>query len=77
VDYVYQIGKYEVTNAQYIEFLNAVAETDTYGLYSTNMWSIERSGSSGSYTYTVAADRADRPVNHVSWGDAARTTIRR
>jgi len=35
VDYVYQIGKYEVTNAQYTAFLNAVAKTDTYGLYST------------------------------------------
>jgi hypothetical protein len=26
---VYQIGRYEVTNAQYAEFLNAVAATDT------------------------------------------------
>jgi hypothetical protein len=30
VAYTYQIGKYEVTNAQYAEFLNAVADTDTY-----------------------------------------------
>ena len=78
VDYVYNIGKYEVTAAQYTEFLNAVAATDTYGLYNTNMWSssyeckIERTGSSGSYTYSVAPDWADRPVNYVSWGDAAR-----
>ncbi|MHC5191365.1 MAG: formylglycine-generating enzyme family protein, partial [Planctomycetota bacterium] len=34
VDYEYQIGKYEVTAGQYTEFLNAVAATDTYGLYS-------------------------------------------
>ena len=33
---------------------------------------IQRSGSSGSYTYSVAADWANRPVNYVSWGDAAR-----
>ena len=78
VDYVYQIGKYEVTAGQYTEFLNAVATTDTYGLYNANMWSdtlgckIRRSGSSGSYTYTVATDRANRPVNYVSWGDAVR-----
>ncbi len=78
VDYEYRIGKYEVTNAQYVEFLNAVADTDTYGLYNAEMWSntwgckIERSGSSGSYTYSVAADRENRPVSYVSWGDAAR-----
>ncbi len=78
VDYVYNIGKYEVTAGQYTEFLNAVAATDTYGLYNTIMWSsnwpskIQRSGSSGSYTYSVAPDWADRPVNYVSWGDAAR-----
>lgn len=78
VDYVYNIGKYEVTAGQYTEFLNAVAATDTYSLYDPNMWSfewgcrIERAGSSGSYTYSVAADWADRPVNFVDWGDAAR-----
>jgi len=81
VDYVYNIGKYEVTAGQYTEFLNAVADTDTYGLYNTNMTSsggndkgcnIQRSGSSGSYTYSVASDWANRPVNFVSWGDAVR-----
>ena len=86
VDYEYQIGKYEVTAGQYVEFLNAVAdEEDTYGLYDGNMddqsWGcqITRSGSSGSYTYDFsgapegdAEDWEDRPVNYVSWGDAAR-----
>ena len=78
VDYGYNIGKYEVSAGQYTEFLNAVAVTDTYGLYNTDMWSdsygckIERVGSPGSYTYSVAPDWADRPVNYVSWGDAAR-----
>ena len=33
---------------------------------------IQRSGSSGIYTYSVAGDWADRPVNWVDWGDAAR-----
>ena len=32
VSYEYQIGKYEVTNAEYTEFLNAVAATDIYEL---------------------------------------------
>jgi sulfatase modifying factor 1 len=78
VDYVYNVGKYEVTAGQYAAFLNGVADTDTYGLYSTSMWSssfgckIQRSGSSGSYMYGVDPDWADRPVNYVSWGDAAR-----
>jgi sulfatase modifying factor 1 len=78
VDYEYNIGKYEVTAGQYCEFLNAVADTDTYGVYNGDMWSdtygckIQRSGSSGSYTYGVAANWANRPVNFVDWGDAAR-----
>jgi formylglycine-generating enzyme required for sulfatase activity len=74
VSYAYQIGKYEVTNAQYGAFLNAAAKTDSYGLYNSNMSSfgITRSGSSGSYTYSVTTALANRPVVYVSWFDAAR-----
>ncbi|MBM4090418.1 MAG: formylglycine-generating enzyme family protein [Planctomycetes bacterium] len=77
VNPVYAIGKYEGTAGQHTPFLNAVAATDTYGLYNTSMTDtrgcqIVRSGSSGSYTYSVAADRANRPVNYVSFWDAAR-----
>ena len=82
VGYTYQMAKYDVTAGQYTAFLNAVAATDTYGLYGTGMnydsspaaWgcNIDRSGSSGSYTYSVAPDWANRPVNLVGWGDAAR-----
>lgn len=77
VAYEYRIAKYEVTNSQYAEFLNAVAATDTYNLYNTNMGSdvrggISRSGSSGSYTYATKANMADKPVNYTSWYDAAR-----
>jgi formylglycine-generating enzyme required for sulfatase activity len=77
VDYEYRIAKFEVTTSQYVQFLNAVAATDTYNLYDTDMVSnngcnIERSGQPGSYTYSVISERANRPVNHVSWGDAAR-----
>ena len=81
VDYEYQIGKYEVTAGQYCEFLNAVAGTDTYGLYNRFMvddsaWGckIQQTGISGNYVYSVAADYADRPVNYVGWVDAARFT---
>ena len=75
--YGYRIGKFEITADQYTDFLNAVAATDRYGLYSTAMMEsegcrIERSGAPGAYSYTVAPDWANRPVNCVSWGDAAR-----
>ena len=78
VNYAYNIGKYEVTAGQYTAFLNAVAKTDTYGLYNTNMSSttsgsgIVRSGSPGSYSYSVHPAFVNRPVNLVSFGDAMR-----
>ncbi len=60
VAYEYRIGKYEVINAEYAEFLNAVAGTDTNALYNTNMGTaadpsyggITRSGSRGASATT-------------------------
>ncbi len=78
VDYVYRIGKFEVTAGQYAQFLNAVAATDDYGLYDQYMntsyanCGIEQAGQNGSYTYTVNPNYINRPVMRVSWGDAAR-----
>ena len=78
VAHPYGIGTYEVTAGQYTEFLNAVAATDTHELWSVYMPSgsfgcqIQRDGSPGNHTYAAAADYAHRPVNNVSWGDAAR-----
>jgi len=81
VGYAYNIGKYEVTAGQYTVFLNAVAAADTYGLYNTNMSrtdlgsGITRTGGGtvgNPYTYSVAADFANRPVNFVSYWDACR-----
>ena len=81
VNYTYNIGKYEVTAGQYTEFLNAVGGVDTYWLYNTRMSStsygsgITRSGGGtvlDPYTYTVDPAFTNRPVNNVSWGDAAR-----
>lgn len=77
VAYTYQIGKYEVTNAQYAAFLNAAAKTDTHGLYNANMGStqfggITQSGSSGSYTYAAKGGFENKPVSYVSFWDAAR-----
>ncbi len=77
VAYEYRIGRFEVTAGQYCEFLNAVAATDTYMLYNVEMGNdygckIRRSGSQGSFVYSVEPEWANRPVNFVSWGDAAR-----
>lgn len=77
VDYEYRIGTTEVTNAQYAEFLNAKAKTDTYFLWSTVMGStsrggITRSGGFGNYTYSLKANFADKPVNFMNWYTAAR-----
>jgi formylglycine-generating enzyme required for sulfatase activity len=74
VDHAYQIGKYEVTNAQYGEFLNAKGQSNSNGIYNSSMssYGITRSGSSGGYRYTVTTALANRPVVYVSWFDAAR-----
>jgi formylglycine-generating enzyme len=84
VSYTYAIGKYEVTAGQYTEFLNAKATvTDPYALYNTSMsdptnyvlgCNIQRHGSPDNYAYSVASDWANRPVNYVSFWDAARFT---
>jgi formylglycine-generating enzyme required for sulfatase activity len=75
------MGTYDVTLAQYTAFLNAVAKTDTYGLYNQYMGEdyptvgISQSGSSGNYSYSVtgsAPGAANMPVYNESWLDAAR-----
>ena len=77
VSYNYNIGKYEVTLTQYTAFLNAVAAADPYGLYNPSMGTdmnsagISRSGSDGSYTYSVIGS-GNRPVTYVSMLDAMR-----
>ena len=87
VGYAYQIGKYEVTIGQYVEFLNAVAKTDTYGLYAQNLMGvssegvISQAGSPGSYFYYASivayvpipqATATNRPIAQTTWWQAAR-----
>ena len=77
VNYGYSIGKYEVTFGQYADFLNAVAKADTMGLWSigytlpTQYPQIIRSGSPGSYTYTVSGS-PNQPMAGVGVGVAFR-----
>ncbi len=74
----YRISKFEISNAEYAEFLNAVAAVDVNALYNTEMGSasshggITRSGSPGSYRYNTIAGRENMPVNWVSFWDAVR-----
>ena len=72
----YRISKYETTNAQYAEFLNAVAATDTHALYDPGMNSglggIARSGTAGSFGYTPVPGRQSKPVNFVDFHDSLR-----
>ena len=79
VDYNYNIGEYDVTSSQYTAFLNAVAATDTYGVYNSDMAGttsgspgIIQSGSLGSYAYSVAAGRGNYPMTDVTFWDACR-----
>lgn len=89
VDYVYRISQYEVTVAQYSEFLNAVATSDPYQLYEGSIMDdigIVRNGSPGTYTYAVKPPArgqgaagtdyvyATKPVSFVSWLSTLRFT---
>jgi len=78
VPYDYRIGTTEVTNAQYVAFLNAVAATDPNGLFNSNMagpfGGIVRSGAAGMFSYAAVDGRENHPVNYVSLWDAARFT---
>jgi len=88
VAYAYNISKYEVTAGQYRDFLNAVDPTGTNSrfLYSSLMDSDDRgcqitrhegstydfSGGTVEVPGSKASNWENRPVNFVSWGDAAR-----
>ena len=80
VGHTYQMGAYDVTAAQYCQFLNSVATTsDPYGLYTYLMidglapakCGIQQTGTPGNYSYSLTKN-GNFPVNFVSWGDAAR-----
>ncbi|MCC7349473.1 MAG: SUMF1/EgtB/PvdO family nonheme iron enzyme [Phycisphaerales bacterium] len=87
VDHTYQISKTEVTNAQYVEFLNAVdpSGANTHSLYNGYMSDYPgyvaytgginyTAGNAAGAKYTVKAGEGNQPVIWVSWNDAARFT---
>ena len=80
VAYSYRIGKYEVTNAQYVEFLNGVDSTgaNALGLYNPGMTSAGTGGivfdpaASSGQKYEIKPGRGNNPVVLVSWYDSIR-----
>ena len=80
VAYSYRVGKYEVTNAQYTEFLNGVDPTgaNTLALYNNSMSSDARggisfnAGAANGAKYEIKPGRDNNPIVYVSWYDSIR-----
>ena len=78
----FQIMKYEFTNQLYTEFLNSVdtSGTNPNSVYNTNMGTDPRggisftSGNASGSKYATISNMGDKPVNYVSWFDAARVS---
>lgn len=76
----FKIMKYEWTNSQYVEFLNAVDPngTNPHSLYSSYMGSDAKggisftSGNAVGSKYAAKTNMGNKPVNFVNWFDAAR-----
>ena len=79
----FQIMKYEFTNSQYVEFLNAVDPngTNPNAIFNSSMNSDNigggisfNSGAASGSKYAVKTNFGDKPVNYVTWFDAARVS---
>lgn len=76
----FRIMEFEWTNAQYVDFLNAVDPdgTNPNAVYNPSMQSNARgginftSGAASGSKYAVKTNMGDKPVIYVSWFDAAR-----
>src|ERR1035437_8695779 len=58
VNHAYNIGTYDVTNAQYVDFLNAKGASNSASIFNSTMGVITQSGVSGSFTYSVSSTYA-------------------
>jgi formylglycine-generating enzyme len=75
------IMKYEWTNSLYVDFLNAIDPqgTNPNSVYNTSMGSdlrggITNTGTTDGSRYAFTSNMGDKPVNYVSWFDAARVS---
>ena len=71
VAYEYNADKYETTNDQYVEFLNAVGATDSVGMWDAQQ-RITRAGVAGAYTYTSYVGQGTEPIKQLHQTDAMR-----
>ena len=88
VGYTYQISKYDVTNAQYVQFLNAVdpAASNTLRVYTTKMSDPSANPAGLAYTggidrnlaaasgarYSAKAGQENTPAIWINWASGAR-----
>ena len=78
----FRMMKYEFTNQQYTAFLNSVdpSGTNPNSVYDASMGSDARggisftSGNASGSKYAIRPNMGDKPVNYVSWFDAARVS---
>ena len=82
VSQTFDIMKFEFTNQQYVQFLNSVDPNgiNPNGIYDASMGTDARggisftSGNSVGTKYAVKTNMGNKPVNFVSWFDAARVS---
>jgi formylglycine-generating enzyme len=77
VGYAYKIGTFDVTNNQYVAFLNAKDPTgaNALGLYNFEMSNPNDLGGINNFNgsaYTVIPGHGNLPANHITWYDAIR-----
>ena len=82
VSQTFDIMKFEFTNQQYVQFLNSVDAngTNPNSIYNASMGSDARGGISftggaaAGSKYAVKTNMGNKPVNYVTWFDAARVS---
>lgn len=72
VDYTYNISKYEITNAQYAQFLNSVAASqNSHNLWFQNM-KITQTYTGNGYAYAPVPGHENKPATYIQFENALR-----